>query len=112
MEKCWGTRLCNFGPRQLRDSLELMEPLPEEKMRLIAAATHDTWCVYYPGGCRKPNSMPRIDKGLKRKTKESGLAAFNRKRNANLQSNPGVKDVQGMKDLADGQIRLAGSWTA
>ena len=112
MEKIWGTRLNNHSPLQLRDVLELIEPISEEQMRLIAAATRDTWCVYYPGGCRKPNSLPRIDKGLKRKGNDSSYAAFNRRREgARLQSQPGVKDVKSMKDLADEKIRLAGSWT-
>ena len=56
--------------------------------------------------------MPRIDKGLKRKTCETGYTAFQRKHHrANLQSHPGACDVKSMQNLADVQIRLAGRWT-
>ena len=111
MEKVWGTRLDNQSALHLRDTLELMEPVTEAEMRQTADATRDMWRIYFPGKCCKPNSAPRIDKGLKRRRMAGGLAEFNRARRVKLQSQPGVRDLRSLQDLADRRIRLAGSWT-
>ena len=112
MEKIWGTRLSNQSCTHLRDTLELLEPLTEEEMKKTAEVTRDLWRLYYPGRCRKPSSTPRIDKGIKRKGKDTGLANFNRGRHgAKLRNLPGCSNLQEIERLADLRINSAGSWT-
>jgi len=113
MEKIWGTRVCNQTTMQLRDTLELFEPLTDAEMRETAEVVRDVWRLYYPAGCCKPNTATRIDKGTKRRAVLTGLAEFNRKRHrANLRSTvPGVANTRDAQFLADQQIQAAGSWT-
>ena len=114
VEKLWGTRIVNANPSAVRDLLELAEPLTEEEMKKTAEVARDVWRLYYPGGYQKARATPRIDKGISRKKKVTGLAAFNRSRhsaNAQLRALPGCSSLSEIEHLADQRIASAGSWT-
>ena len=114
VEKLWGTRICNANASHVRDLLELAEPLTEEEMKKTAEVARDVWRLYYPGGYQKARATPRIDKGISRKKKVTGLAAFNRSRHsaiAQLRALPGCSSLSEIEHLADQSIVSAGSWT-
>ena len=112
VEKLWGTRICNANPSHVRDLLELAEPLTEEEMKKTAEVARDVWRLYYPGVYKKVSATPRIDNGISRKKKVTGLAAFNRSRaTAQLRALPGCSRLSEIEHLADQRIASAGSWT-
>ena len=83
-------------------------------MKKTAEVARDVWRLYYPGGYKKVGATPRIDKGISRKKKVTGLAAFNRSRHsatAQLRALPGCSSLSEIEHLADQRIASAGSWT-
>ena len=111
MEKVWGARVNNANTSHIRDLLELMEPLTEDEMRKTTEIAQYIWRLYYPCGYRKKSAAPRIDKGISREKKSTGLAAFNRSRHSAKLKNRAGCSLQEIERLADERVMSAGGWT-